>query len=68
MQASELRQLNERDLESKLLDLRKEQFSLRLKRSSGSLDKLHQIGIIRKTIARIKTIMTEKQREVNRGE
>lgn len=67
MQASELRQLNESDLESKLLELRKQQFSLRLKRSNGSLDKPHQIGITRKTIAKIKTILTEKQREVTRG-
>ncbi len=68
MRASELKELNGTELESKLFELRKQQFSLRLKRSNGSLEKTHHIGQIRKTIARIKTILTEKQSEVNRGE
>lgn len=68
MRASELKLLSGSELESKLLELRKDQFSMRLKRSTGSLDKTHKIGQIRKAIARIKTILTEKQSEVNRGE
>ncbi|GGI83535.1 50S ribosomal protein L29 [Legionella impletisoli] len=57
---SELRQLNMEELKQELLQLRKEQFNLRLKRASGSLDKTHLITAVRKSIARIKTIMTEK--------
>jgi len=67
MRASELKALSGTELESKLLELRKQQFSLRLKKSNGSLEKTHPIGQIRKTIARVKTILTEKQSEVNRG-
>jgi large subunit ribosomal protein L29 len=68
MRASELKELSGTELELKLLELRKQQFSLRLKKSTGSLEKTHPIGQIRKTIARIKTILTEKQSEVSRGE
>ncbi|WP_133131111.1 50S ribosomal protein L29 [Legionella yabuuchiae] len=57
---SELRQLNMEELKQELLDLRKEQFNLRLKKASGSLDKTHLITAARKSIARVKTIMTEK--------
>lgn len=57
---TELRNLSVDELQNELLDLRKEQFNLRLKRASGSLDKNHLIRAVRKSIARIKTIMTEK--------
>ena len=67
MSTNELRELSVQDLEGKLLELRKEQFNLRMKRATGSLDKFHQFARIRKTIAQIKTIITEKNREVNHG-
>lgn len=67
MRASELKELSTNELESKLIELRKQQFSLRLKRSNGSLEKTHHFGQIRKIIARIKTILTVKQSEVSRG-
>ena len=40
--------------------LRKEQFNLRMKKANGTLDKTHLITQVRKAIAQIKTIMTEK--------
>lgn len=68
MSANELRQLSTEELEAKLLAVRKEQFALRLQRSNGTLEKTHPFSHLRKDIARIKTILTEKQSEVNRGE
>ena len=56
----ELRSLNVEELQSELLSLRKEQFTLRMKKANGSLDKMHLITNVRKAVARIKTIMTEK--------
>jgi large subunit ribosomal protein L29 len=56
----ELRSLSEQQLTDELLSLRREQFNLRLKRANGSLDKPHMINLIRKAVARVKTIMTEK--------
>lgn len=56
----ELRQLTISELNEELLSLRKEQFTLRMKRASGSLDKTHLITMVRKSVARVKTMLTEK--------
>lgn len=58
--AKELRNLTTEDLQSELLSLRKEQLNLRIKKANGTLDKPHLITKVRKAIARIKTIMSEK--------
>lgn len=57
---NELRSLTVDELQSELLSLRKEQLTMRIKKASGSLDKTHLITQVRKTIARVKTIMSEK--------
>ena len=56
----ELRKLTPEELQAKLLSLRKDQFTLRMKRANGALDKTHFITMVRKAIAKVKTIMTEK--------
>lgn len=56
----ELRQLTIEELQTKLLTLRKEQFNLRMKKASGSLDKTHLITMVRKSVAKVKTMLTEK--------
>jgi large subunit ribosomal protein L29 len=56
----ELRNLNVEELQTELLSLRKEQFNLRMKKASGSLDKTHLITLVRKSVARVKTMLTEK--------
>jgi len=57
----ELRQMTVEELEAEILSLRKDQFGIRLKKASGSLDKTHVVKNIRRAIARVKTIMTERQ-------
>ena len=59
----ELRNLTVDELQTELLSIRKEQFNLRLRKASGSLDKTHLITLARKAVARIKTIMSEKAGE-----
>lgn len=56
----ELRNLTTEELQNELLSLRKEQFNLRMKKASGSLDKTHLITMVRKSVARVKTLLTEK--------
>lgn len=58
--AIELKKMTKDDLLKELLSLRKEQFNLRMKKANGSLDKTHVVTQVRRAIARIKTIMTEK--------
>ena len=56
----ELRNLTAGDLQTELLSLRRDQFNLRMKKANGSLDKTHVIAMVRKSIARVKTLITEK--------
>jgi large subunit ribosomal protein L29 len=56
----DLRAMTISDLEAHLLNLRKNQFTLRMKKANGSLDKSHHVTSLRKSIARVKTLMTEK--------
>ncbi len=48
------------ELDKELLDLRKAQFSLRMQVATQQLNNTSQIGKVRKDIARLKTIQTEK--------
>ncbi len=63
MKASELREKSVTDLNEELLKLRKEQFSLRMQSSTGQLAKNDQFGKVRRNIARIKTVLTQKANE-----
>ena len=56
----DLKQMAIADLQAELLVLRKDQFTLRMKKANGSLDKTHLVNQVRKAIAKVKTIMTEK--------
>jgi large subunit ribosomal protein L29 len=56
MKASELRKKSTLELQNELLSLRKEQFALRLQRSTGQAVKPDQFGKVRKNIARLKTV------------
>ncbi|MEJ1296752.1 MAG: 50S ribosomal protein L29 [Candidatus Sedimenticola sp. (ex Thyasira tokunagai)] len=59
MKATELRAKSPAELEESLLELRKEQFNLRMQRGSGQLSRPSEMNRVRKTIARIKTVLTE---------
>ncbi|MFC3908604.1 50S ribosomal protein L29 [Legionella dresdenensis] len=56
----ELRNMSASELNDELLSLRREQFKLRMKRANGTLEKPHLITLIRKAVARVKTIIAEK--------
>jgi len=63
MKASELREKTAQELKELLLELRKEQFNLRMQSATGQLAQVHQFGNVRGDIARIKTILTEQTGE-----
>ena len=62
MKASELYQLTLEELTQKEADFREELFNLRLQRVTGKLENPSRAREVRKTIARIKTIMNEKRK------
>jgi len=61
MKASELRQKSQDELNTTLNDLLKEQFNLRMQQGTGQLSRPSRMKEVRKDIARIKTLMNEKQ-------
>lgn len=60
MKASELKTKSAADLEMELLSLTKEQFGLRMKMATQQLSNNSMLNKVRRDIARVKTIMTEK--------
>ncbi|WP_431283978.1 50S ribosomal protein L29 [Humitalea sp. 24SJ18S-53] len=50
------------ELQTMLLDLRKEQFNLRFQRATGQLEALSRVKAVRRDIARVKTIIGERSR------
>ena len=61
MKPGEVRDLTTDELKDKLLQLKKEQFNLRFQRASGQLEKTARVREVRKDIARIKTVLGERQ-------
>jgi large subunit ribosomal protein L29 len=61
MNIDELREKSVEDLQEELLTLHKSQFNYRMQNSAGQLGQVHLIKAVRKDIARLKTIITEKQ-------
>jgi large subunit ribosomal protein L29 len=51
------------ELGSELTKLKKESFNLRFQRANGSLEKTHRARAVRRTIARIETVLTEQRRK-----
>ena len=65
MKIKVIRQMNDSDLQAKLKDLKVELFNLRFQLATGQLENPMRIGGIKKDIARVKTIIRE--RELNAG-
>jgi large subunit ribosomal protein L29 len=50
-------------LRDELADLRKEQFNLRFQKATGQLEKTSRVGDIRRSIARIEAVLSEKSKQ-----
>ena len=61
MKANEVRKMSAAELESKLVDLKKDLFNLRLQHATNQLDIPIRIAQVTKDIARVKTIIREQQ-------
>ena len=64
LKSTDVRAKTSDELATLLLDLRKEQFNLRFQRATGQQEGVARVREVRRTIARVKTIQTEKQRSV----
>ena len=61
MQAVEIRNLGVADIQKRLEDAREEYFNLRFQRASGQLEDYTQIRVVRRNIARLLTILRERE-------
>ena len=61
MKATEIRSLSVEELEKKLGDLKKDLFMLRMQHATNHLDNPTKISAARRDIARVKTVLHEKQ-------
>ena len=61
MKAKEIRNLSTDELNKKLEELKKDLFMLRMQHATNQLDNPMQINTIKKDIARVKTIMKQKE-------
>ncbi len=63
MKASMLHEMTNEELAQELEELQQEQFNLRFQRSSGQLDNTSRIKEVRRDIARVNTILRERELE-----
>ena len=63
MKASEYRSKSIRELQEDLLKLRRESFNLRMQKSSDQLGRSHLLQTTRRDIARIKTLLREREND-----
>ena len=61
MDIKQLRQKSADELKSHLLDLRKEQFALRMQKATGQLAKTHETRRVRREIARVNTVLGQQK-------
>ena len=59
--ASELRQLNDTELEHRLGETKEELFNLRFQNATGQLDNITRLPQVRREIARIETLLRERE-------
>ena len=61
MKADDLRAMTIDQLDDEVLKLKKEQFNLRFQRATGQLENTGRVRIVRRDIARMKTIAAQKR-------
>jgi large subunit ribosomal protein L29 len=61
MTAEDLRAKSPDELTDELTRLNREQFNLRFQKATGQLEKTHRVRQVRRDIARIKTVLAQKQ-------
>ena len=63
MKVSELRELSDQELDKRIRDTEEELVNMRIRKQVGQVEHPHEIRILRRDIARMKTIAGEKQKQ-----
>ena len=67
MKASEIRKLKSEEIQAKVVESKKELLNLRIKNATGSLDKPSKLKELKKDIARMLTILKEREMDNTGG-
>ncbi|MEJ8552965.1 50S ribosomal protein L29 [Tepidibacter sp. Z1-5] len=67
MKAKELRDMTSSELNQKINEFKSELFSLRFQLATGQLENTSRVKFVRKDIARVKTILIERELEESRA-
>ena len=65
MKIQDIRDLSTQELEDKIKDLKEELFNLRFQNATNQLDSPKRIASVKKDIARVKTVLKEKELGIN---
>ena len=63
MKVTEIRELSTEEIEKKLVETKEELFNLRFQQATGNLEKPSRIRDLRHTVARMKTVLKEREVE-----
>ncbi len=67
MRARELRELSNEELMRRLAETKEELFNLRFQNATGQLDNYKRLGVLKKDIARLRTVLRARELEEQRG-
>ena len=63
---SDLRVMSDDQLDDEALKLKKEQFNLRFQRATGQLENTSRVRVVRRDVARVKTVAAQKRRDAKK--
>jgi large subunit ribosomal protein L29 len=61
MKAAEIREMGSDELQQRVRDMEDQLFKLRIQKSMGQLEAAHKVASVRRDLARVKTILREKE-------
>ena len=65
MKTKDIRELSSEEISKKILDMKEELFNLRFQQATGNLEKPSRLRELRKTVAKMKTILKEREMSGN---
>jgi len=63
---SDFKAMSDDQLSEELLKLKKEQFNLRFQRATGQLENTSRVRVVRREVARVKTVAAQKRRDAKK--
>ena len=61
MKASDIKPMSDDQLKDEIAKLKKEQFNLRFQKASGQLEKTARVRVVRRDLARLMTVQTQRK-------